>query len=64
MDLDSKTELQTRVKDMLIDDAYLSNVFVDMNSSFTHMEALVLIYHQPFFATNSLGRQPTTTHFF
>ena len=60
----SETELRIKVKELLFDDAYLSNVVDDKKSWFTRMEVLDLIYHQFFFTDNSLGRQPTTSQYF
>jgi len=63
IDLGSKTELRIKVKELLIDDAYLSKVVDDKESWFTQMEVLDLINHQFFFTTNSLGCQPTTSQY-
>jgi len=60
----SETDLWIKVKELLSDDAYLSNVVDDKKSWFTQMEVLDLIYHQFFFTANSLGRQPTTSQYF
>jgi len=60
----SETELQINVKTLLFDDAYLSKVVNDKKSWFTRMEVLDSIYHQFFFTTNSLGRQPTASQYF
>jgi len=49
---------------LLFDDAYLSKVIDNKKPWFTRMEVLDLIYHQFFFTTNRLGRQPTTSQFF
>jgi hypothetical protein len=64
LDLGSETELRIQVMELLFDDAYLSKVIDDKKSWFMWMEVLDLIYHQFFFTTNSLGRQPTTLQFF
>ena len=64
LDLRSETELRIQVKELLFDDAYLSEVVDDKKSLFTQMEVLDLIYHQFFFTANSLGRQPTTSQYF
>jgi len=63
-DVGSEGELRIKVKELLFDDAYLSNVVDDKKSLFTRMEVLDLIYHQFFFTANSLGRQPTTSQYF
>jgi len=60
----SETELQIKVKELLIIDAYLSKVVDDKKLWFMRMEVLDLIYHQFFFTANSLGRQPTTSQYF
>ena len=52
------------VEELLFDDAHLCNVFDDKKSWFTRMDVLDLIYHPLFFTANSLGRQPTTSHYF
>ena len=44
-DLHSETELRIQVKELLFDDAYLSNLVDDKKSWFTQMEVLDLIYH-------------------
>jgi hypothetical protein len=62
--LHSETELQIQVKELLVDDTYLSKVVEDKKSWFMPMQVLDLIYHQYFFTTNSLGRQPTTSQYF
>ena len=64
LDLCSEPYLQIHVKELVVDDAYLSKVFEDKKSWFTRMEVLDLIYHQFFFTANSLGRQPTTSQYF
>jgi len=45
-------------------DAYLSQVVDDNSSQLTHMEVLDLVYHQCFFAANSLEHLSTTSQFF
>ena len=60
----SETELRIKVKELLFDNAYVSNVVDDKKSSFTRMEVLDPIYHQFVFTANSLGRQPTTFQYF
>jgi hypothetical protein len=62
--LGSDTELRITVKELLFDEAYLSNVVNDKKSWFMRMEVLDLIYHQFFFTANSLGRQPTSSQYF
>jgi hypothetical protein len=52
------------VKELLFDDVYSFKVVHDKKSWFTPMELLDLIYHQLFFTANSLGCQPTTSHYF
>jgi hypothetical protein len=42
LDVDSETELQVKVKKLLIDDAYLSKVVDNKKSWFTRMEVLDL----------------------
>jgi len=64
LDVSCETDLRIKVKELLFDDAYLSKVFEDKMSWFTWMEVLDLIYHQFFFAANSLGRQRTTSQYF
>jgi len=64
LDLESETDLPIQVKELLFDDAYLSQVIDDMKAWFTRMEVLDIIYHQFFFTANSLGQQPTTSQFF
>jgi len=46
LDWHSATELLIQIKELLFDDAYLSNVADDEKSWFTQMEVLDLIYHQ------------------
>jgi hypothetical protein len=60
----SETELQIQVKELLIDDAYLSKVVDDKQSWLTRKEMLDLIFHRLFFTANSLGHQPTTSQYF
>jgi hypothetical protein len=60
----SETELRIKIKELLIDNAYLSNVIDDKKYWFNRMELLDFIYHQCFLAANSLGRQRTTSQFF
>ena len=60
----SETELWINIKKLLFDDAYLTKVVNDKKSLFTQMKVLDLMYHQFFFTTNSLGRQPTTSQYF
>jgi len=64
LDLGSETELWSTVKELLFHDAYLSKVVDDKKSWFMRIDVLDLIYHQSFFTTNSLGRQPTTSQYF
>jgi len=64
LDLCSETELRIQVKELLFNNAYLSQVVDDMKSWFPRMEVLDLIYHQFFFTANSFGRQPTTSQDF
>jgi hypothetical protein len=64
VDLASETELRIQVKEPLFDNANLSKVIDDKKAWFTRMEVLDIIYHQFFFTTYSLGRQPTTLQFF
>ena len=64
LDLCSEPELRVQVKELLINDAYLSKVVDHEKSWFTRMEVLDIIYHQFFFRANSLGRQPTTSQCF
>ena len=64
LDLRSETELWIHVKELLFDNAYLSQVVENKISWFTWMEMLELIYHQFFFPVNSLGHQPTTSQYF
>jgi len=60
----SETELRIQVKELLFDNAYLSNIVDDKKSCFIRMEVLDLICHQSFFTTSSLGRQPMTSQYF
>jgi len=60
----AETELQIQVKELLVDDTYLSKVMDHKISWFTQMEVLDLIHHKFFFTANSLGRQPTTSQHF
>ena len=62
-DSGSDTEFQIQVQELLLDDNHLSKVIDDKKSWFTWMQVLDLKYHQFFFTTNSLGRQPTTSKF-
>jgi len=64
LDVGSVTELRVKVKELLYDDTYLSQVVDDRKSWVPQMEVLDLIYHQLFFTANSLGRQPTTLQYF
>jgi hypothetical protein len=64
LDLRSETELQTQVKELLLDDAYLSKVVDDKKSWFNQKEVFDLIYHQFVFTTNRLEHQPTTSQYF
>jgi hypothetical protein len=64
LDLRSETELQIQVEEHQFDYVYLSKVVEDRKSWFTQMEVLDLIYHQIFFTTNSLRRQPRTSQYF
>jgi hypothetical protein len=60
----SETDLRIQIKELLFDNAYLSNVIDDKKYWFKRMEVLDIIYHQCFLAANTLGRQPTTSQFF
>jgi hypothetical protein len=60
LDVGSETELQIKGKELLFDDAHLSNIIDDNKSWFMRMAVVDLIYHQLFFIANILGRQPTT----
>jgi len=60
----SKTEIRINVEELLFDNAYRSKVVDNKKLWFTPMEVLDLIYHQLFFTANSLGWQPTTSHYF
>jgi hypothetical protein len=64
LDLESETEHRMQKKDLMFDDTYLSKVIDETKSWFTPTDVLDLIYHQLFFPTNSLWRQPTTSQFF
>jgi len=64
LDVGSETDLRIKVKELLVDDAYLSKVVDDKKSWFTRMEVLHLVYHQLFFTANCLGCQPTTSQYF
>jgi len=64
IDLCSDTELQIKVNNTMVDDAYLSKVVDHKKSWFTLMEVLDQIYHHWFFSTKSLGRQPMTSQYF
>jgi hypothetical protein len=64
LDLESETELQIQVKELLFEDAYLLKVIDNKKSWFTRMEVLHLIYHLFFFTTNSLVQQATASLFF
>jgi hypothetical protein len=61
---ESETELRFRVKGLLFDDAYFSNVIGDKKAWFTRKDVLDLIYDQFFHTANSLGRHPTTPQYF
>jgi len=58
------TELRMKLKLLLFDDVYLSNVVDDKNSWFTGMEVLDIMNDQCFFTANSVGPQPTTSQYF
>jgi len=58
------TDLRILVKELLVDEAYLSKAINDKKSWFTWMEVLDWIYHLFFFTTNSFGWQRTTSQFF
>jgi len=60
----SEIELQIQGKQLLFNNAYLSNVGDDKESWFTGMEVLDPIYDKCFLTANSLGRQPTTSQYF
>ena len=64
LELRSETEFRIPVKEILVDNSYLSTVVDDKKSLFTRMEVLDLIYHQFFFTTNTLGHQPPTSQNF
>ena len=63
LDLHSENDLQIQVKQLLLDNTYLSKVVDGKKSWFIRMEVLDLIYHQLFFAANILGCQPMTSHY-
>jgi hypothetical protein len=64
LDLGSLTELLIQVEELQIDHANHSKVIDDTKSWFMWMEVLDLIYHQCFFTTNNMGRQPTASQLF
>jgi len=64
LDLRSETELQIQVKEILLDDAYLSKVIDDKKLWFMRMEVLDLNYHQLFLTASNLRYQPTTSQYF
>ena len=64
LDVGSESELQIKVKELMIDDAYISKVVDDKKSWFMLMEVFDLIDHQFFFTANSLGHQPSTSQYF
>jgi len=63
-DLDSGTELQIQIKELLFDDAWLSQVMDDKKSQFTQIDVLDHICDQLFCTTDNLGWQLTTSHYF
>ena len=63
LDLRSDTVPRIQVKELLLDDAYLTKVVEEKKSWFTRMEVLDLIYHQYLFTANSLGCQPTASQY-
>jgi len=64
LDVGTETELGIKDKELLFDDAYLSQVVDHKKSWFTRMDVLDLIYHQFFFTANRLGHQPTSSQYF
>jgi len=63
-DLEFEAELQIQVTELLLDDTQLSQVVVDVKSSFTQIEVLDSIFPESFFSTKSWGRLPTTSQYF
>jgi hypothetical protein len=55
--------LGINVKNLMLNDEYLSKVVDDKKSWFTPLDVLDLIYHQCFFTANSLGHKPTTSQY-
>jgi len=55
LDLQSATERQIQVNELLFDDTYLSKVINDKKSWFTWMEVLDFIYPQLFSTAKSMG---------
>ena len=62
--LHSEPEHLIKVEKLLLDDAYLSDMFYDESLSFTWMKLPDLNYHEITFTANSLGHQPTRPQYF
>jgi len=59
----SGTKLQIKIKEFLYDDGYLSKVVDDKKWWVIPTEVLQLICNQFFFTANTMGCQPTTSHY-
>jgi len=60
----SHTDHRIQVKEVLLDNTYISKVIGDKKLWFTKLEVLELICHRFFYTTNCLGWQPTAFQLF